>query len=239
MNRFRLLLVAIGLAVLGIVLTQPVKATIATQQAQMSVTIIVNVTPSPLAYVPHQEPGAGNMPVIASISLDRAAPPALQRAFRAENLKFAPDTSNMIAQAQVQHGVLVQAEVTPNPKATILTNNAPGSTVILNQTVGTTQQWPCVFTVTVDMITAWSLEQGITSDFASGFPGKDLANNSYVSTPRPTATPYVVYADDGSEWSLLGSGSAKTTYCVTLTLTIPTGVSGGAYVTNAIYTLFN
>jgi hypothetical protein len=238
MNRFRLLLVAVGLVMLGIVLTQPVKATIQTQQAQMAVTIIVNVSPSPVAYVPHQEPGA-NKTVIAALSLDRAAPPALQRAFRAENLQFTPDLSNVVAQAQVQHGVLVQAEVTPNPKATILTNNAPGSTVILNQYSGTTVQWACVFTVTVDMTTAWSLEEGITSDFASNFPGKDLANNTYISTPLPTATPYIVYADDGSVWSGLGSGTAKTTYCVTLTLTIPEGVAGGAYVTNAIYTLFN
>jgi hypothetical protein len=238
MNRFRLLLVAVGLVMLGIVLTQPVKATIASQQAQMAVTIIVNVSPSPLAYVPHQEPGA-NKPVIASLSLDRAAPPALRRAFRAENLQFTPDLSNVVAQAQKQGSVLVQAEVTPNPKATILTNNAPGSTVILNQYQGATVAWPCVFTVTVDMTTAWSLEQGLTSDFTTSFPGKDLANNTYVSTPLPTATPYVVYADDSSEWSLLGTGTGKTTYCVTLTLTIPASTPAGAYVTNAIYTLFN
>lgn len=238
MNRFRFLLVAIGLVMLGIVLTQPVKATIASQQAQMAVTIIVNVSPSPLAYVPHEDPGA-NKTLIASMSLDGAAPRALQRVFRAENLKFAPDMSNVVAQAQKQSGVLVQAEVSPNPKATILTNNAPGSTVILNQYAGTTVQWACAFTVTVDMLTTWSLEQGLTSDFTTSFPGKDLANNTYISTPLPTATPYVVYADDSSEWSLLGTGSVKTTYCVTLTLTIPAGVAGGAYVTNAIYTLFN
>jgi hypothetical protein len=247
MNRFRLLLVAIGLVVLGITLTEPVKATIATQQAQIGFTIIVNVTPSPmptgtplLGYAPQKASATSGRPSIGAVSLRRVTPD-LRRAFRAESLQF-DGGSTLVAQAQVQHGVLVQAEVTPNPKATILYTDVGGSystSVVLNQTAGTTAQYPCAFTVTVDMLSTWVLDEGLSADFASDFSGKDLANNTYASTPLPTSTPYVVYADDGSVWSQMATGTTKMTYCVTLTLTIPGTTDAGAYSTNAVYTLYN
>jgi len=248
MKRFQFLLILAGFVMLALVLAQPVKATIATQQAQIGFTIIVNVTPSPmpsstgLVYVPEQAPATEGRPSIGSMSARRLTS-SLARGFQAENLQF-EDDSTLVAQAQVQNPLLVQAEVTPNPKATILytdVGGTGGNSVTLNQTAGTTVQYACAFTVTVDMTTAWSLEQGLSNDFASGFPGKDLANDTYKNsaTPLPTSTPYVVYADDSSEWSLLGSGSTMTTYCVTLTLTVPGTTSEGTYSTNAIFTLFN
>jgi hypothetical protein len=252
MKRFQFLLIVAGFAILALVLAQPVKATIATQQAQIGFTIIVNVTPSPmpsatptpplLGYALQQAQSTGGRPSIGSLSLRRVTPD-LARSFHAESLQF-EGGSTLVAQAQVQHSVLVQAEVTPNPKATILytqVGGSGGSSVTLNQVAGTTEQYACAFTVTVDMVTAWSLEQGLSADFASGFPGKDLANDTYKNsaTPLPTSTPYVVYPDDGSEWSLMATGSAMTTYCVTLTLTIPGTTEEGTYSTNAIYTLFN
>jgi len=248
MKQFRLLLIVAGFVMLALVLAQPVKATISTQQAQIGFTIIVNVTPSPmpsstgLVYVPEQAPAMEGRPSIGAISARRLTP-SLARGFQAEDLQF-EGGSTLVAQAQVQHSVLVQAEVTPNPKATILYTDVggnSGSSVTLNQTAGTTVQYACAFTVTVDMTTTWVLDQGISSDFATGFPGKDLANDTYKNsaTPLPTSTPYVVYADDGSVWSQMATGTTESTYCVTLTLTVPGTTSEGTYSTNAIYTLFN
>ena len=54
MKRAQLLLVVLGIAILGIVLTQPVKATIQTQQAQIVVNVVVQVVGTPVGYVPHQ-----------------------------------------------------------------------------------------------------------------------------------------------------------------------------------------
>jgi hypothetical protein len=236
MNRLRLLFIGAAALIFGIVLAQPVLATIKTQQAQIGVTIIVNVTPSPLAYVPHQAP-AGNQPVIATAFSLHPAPSSLQHAFHAEGLHFM-GAAKTIAQAQVQNSNLVQAEVTPNPKATMLYSN--NNSVVVNAIAGTTVVIPCAFTVTVDLVAAWSLEQGVSNDFASSFPGKDLANNTYSSlaTPLPTATPYAVYADDDSVWTIIESGTSLETYCVTLTLTVPGTVSAGTYSTNAVYTLY-
>ncbi|MGA7746332.1 MAG: hypothetical protein WBA06_06640 [Candidatus Aquilonibacter sp.] len=238
MKRAQLVLVALGIAILGIVLTQPVKATIQTQQAQIVVNVVVQVVGTPIGYVPHQAPAQGGLTIASAL---RRAVPSVQRAFNAEGLHFEGDSSTLVAQAQVQHSVLVQAEVTPNPKGTILVTNVPNVTVTAapGQTVRVTPA--CSLTVTVNMTTAWSLEEGVTSDFASGFPGKDLANDTYKNsaTPLPTSTPYIVYADDGSVWSGLGSGTAITTYCVDLTVTVPLTVTDGTYVTNAVYTLFN
>jgi hypothetical protein len=250
MKRFQFFLIVAGFAILALVLAQPVKATISTQQAQIGFLIIVNVTPSPmptptpllLGYASQHAQPTGGRPSIGTVSLHRITPD-LARGFHAESLQF-EGGSTLVAQAQVQHSVLVQAEVTPNPKATILytdVGGSGGSSVTLNQIAGTTEQYPCAFTVTVDMLTTWVLDEGISSDFAGDFPGKDLANNTYnsVATPLPTSTPYVVYADDGSVWSQMATGTAKTTYCITLTLTVPGTTPEGTYSTNAIFTLFN
>jgi len=234
MKRLQLVMVALGVAVLGLLFAEPVRATIASQQAQIAVTVVVPVSGTPVAYVPHAAP-YGGQPVIASIALRRATP-SFGRVFRAEALQFDSADSDVVA--QVQNPLLVQAEVTPNPKATILYSNNPGYT-FPPVPPGSTTKETCAFTVTVDMLTTWSLEQGVGADFASGFNGNDLANNSYVSTPHPTSTPYVVYADDGKQWSLLGTGSTKTVYCIDLTVTVPPGVLDGTYTTNVVYTLFN
>jgi len=236
MNRFRLALVAAGIFVLGIVLVQPVKATISSLQSQIAITIVVNVTPSPIAYDPVAAPAARNtQPVITSSLALRAGPPALRREFAAESLQFEPG-STVVAQAQSP--LLVQAEVTPNPKATLLYSN--GGSVVINAIAGSTVQVPCAFTVTVDTTSSWSLDEGLSSDFASDFSGTTLANDTFVNsaTPLPTSTPYVVYADDGSKWSLAASGDKMTTYCVTLTLTVPGSIPGGTYSSNAVYSLY-
>ena len=237
MKRFQLLLIAVGVVILGLVFAEPVKATIASQQAQIGVTVVVPVTGTPIAYVPHQASGQSGI-VVSSLAL-RETLPSLQRTFRAESLQFDSGSSMVVAQAQVQHGVLVQAEVTPNPKATILYSNNPSYTFNPVAPGSTTQTTGCAFTVTVDMTSTFSLEQGVAASFSGNFPGTDLANNTYITTPQPTSTPYVNYATDGSEWSLLGTGTAKTVYCIQLTVTVPPGVTDGTYTTNVIYTLFN
>ena len=243
MKRLQVLLVAIGVAAISILLTRPVLATISTLQDQIGITIVVNVAASPIGYLPHQSPAGGNQSVITAVSLHRIAP-SLARGFQAEGLHFERNGSVVIAQAQVQHSTLVQAEVTPNPKATLLYSNqgsviipaAPGSTVI----AGTTAVETCAFTVTVDTTKSWSLDEGLTSDFAAGFSGTALANNTYLNsaTPLPTSTPYVVYADDSSKWSLAGTGTAMKTYCVDLTVKVPGTVTAGSYSTNAVYSLY-
>ena len=238
MTRFRLLLAAFGVMVLSLVLLQPVRATIASQQAQIGVTIVVPVSGTPVAYDPHEAP-ASSRGITSAIALRRITP-AMASEFEAQSLHLEHD-STLIAQAQVQNSVLVQAEVTPNPKATILYSNYPSYTFNPGVAPGSTVQAACAFTVTVDMTSTWSLEEGLTSNFSSTWPGNDLSNDTYKNsaTPQPTSTPYVVYATDGSEWSLLGTGTTETTYCVTLTITVPASITDGTYSTNAIFTLFN
>ena len=244
MKRLQMLLIAAGCMMLALVLAQPVKATIQSQQMQIAVNVSVQVVGTPIVgYVPHQAPAQAGVPSIAAAL--RRATPSLARAFHAEGLHFEGD-STMVAQAQVQHSVLVQAEVTPNPKGTILVSDVPNvsMTAAPGQTV--TLMPSCYLTVSVNMSTAWSLEEGVATvltDAASGatLPGTALANNTYKNsgTPQPTSTPYIVYATDGSVWSGLASGTAITTYCVNLTVTVPASATDGTYSTDAVYTLFN
>jgi hypothetical protein len=245
MKRLQIFLIAAGFMMVALVMAQPVKATIQSQQMQIFLNISVDVVGTPIVgYVPHQAPAQAGVPSIAS-ALRRAAP-SMQRAFSAEGLHFTGDSTLVAQAAGVQHNVLVQAEVTPNPKGTILVSNVPNvsMTAAPGQTV--TVQPLCSLQVSVNMSTAWSLEEGIATDLTLGggsatLPGTALTNNTYklAATPQPTSTPYIVYATDGSVWSGLASGTAITTYCVDLTVTVPPSTTDGVYSTDAVYTLFN
>lgn len=199
------------------------------QQDQIAVYILVNVTPAPVVYRSH----------------DTGAKIALRMAMRGRGSEAFPDAFSSIAPnlvAQQQTDVRVQAEVSPNPNATLLYSNQ--AAVTINQTAGTTQSTAtCVYTVTVDTptTTLWSLDDGLGNDFENGWPGSDLANNTYLqgATPQPTSTPFVVYPDNNDTWYKFASNmTGMQTFCVTLTLTIPSNIAGGAYSTNAVYTLY-
>lgn len=195
-----------------------------TQRDQQSVYILVNVTPAPLGYRPVD---------VAARFADRAKGSAASFDV-AQSLE-------LVAQAMpTQQPVYVQAEVSPNPNATLLYSNNPS--VVINAVAGTTWSQTCAFTITAhpSATTSWHMDDGLSSDFSSSFPGADLQNNTYVSTatPKPAATPFVVYPDNNNAWYEFTTGVGPQTYCVDLKLSIPASVPQGAYSTNAVYTLY-
>ncbi len=218
-----------------------VEAALQSQQAQIAVTIIVNVTPNPLGYT--GKPAIAGNQIVATAKL-RGAPPEIERVFEAQQLHFVPKGAEIVAQAQVQHAIKVEAEVTPNPNATLLTSDASGYQVILNAEAGTPTSVPCAYHVQVKTTkTGWTLKHGLAGNFSNGgsdsFVGSSLANNSHVGpTPLPTATPFVVYSTDGGVWAVLQTNSGTQTYCVDLTLNMPITTAQGTYSSNAIYTLY-
>lgn len=206
-----------------------------TQRDQIAIYILVNVTPAPVGYLPEPAP-----------QQVAAVPMSMRVRLRAKGSGDFDDVPNlrltdgMVAQATTQSDVRVQAQVTPNPNGTMLYSNMP--TVNLNQTAGTTVTTKCAYTVTVDTTqSAWTLYDGLSNDFSgSAFPGKDLSNNTYLQagTPNPQATPFIVYSDNNNQWATATKSSLAHSYCVDLVLTIPSSVPGGAYSSNAIYTLY-
>ena len=183
------------IAFFALVLIPVVAFAIQIQRAQLGITIIVNVTPNPLGYV--RSPGATD-PIVVVARL-RGAPAGVERAFEAQQLHFLPANAATVV-AQVQHSLRVEAEITPNPTATLLTTDAPGTTVTLNAEAGVATVFPCSYHVTVDTaVTSWSLKHGLSNDFATvgnthTFLGGAVGNISYLTTPRPTSTPFAVYA---------------------------------------------
>jgi len=202
---------------------------IQTQRDQISVYVLVNVTPAPIAYDNAADADRG---------ID------VRMGLRARGSSNSVDAlpAQMVAQSTAQHGVRVQAEVSPNPNATLLYSNTPA--VTLSAVAGTTvTSPPCAYTVTVHTLatTSWTLDDGLSNDFSgAAFPGKDLANNTYpqLGAPLATATPFIVYPNNNNAWYAREKSSGVQTYCVTLTLTVPSTVPGGAYSTNAVYTLY-
>jgi hypothetical protein len=235
MTRLRLLLTIIGGLAIVLVTGQRGHASFAQiQRDQISVVVLVNVTPAPLTYDP-----------VKSEGIDRSAGIALRMQMRArgggaEGMPNFDIGDNVVAQAQ--SATRVQAEVSPNPNATLLYYNVPQVTI--NGTAGTTVVTPaCAYTITVHTTStiSWTLDDGLSNDFSGAtFPGNSLANNTYIqtATPQPTATPFVVYPNNNNSWFARAKGTGVQTYCVTLTLNIPRAVPGGAYSTNAVYTLY-
>lgn len=207
-------------------------ASIQQQRAQIEVNITINVTPNPLGYA---KPAGANSfgSVVAKLSVNHSES---AKSYRAEAISFAAG-----AVAQNQGAIKTEAEVSPNPLGTLLYSNSPG--VVLSQEAGTTVVYPCAYTVSVDTTqTNWSLDHGLYTDMqlqgggSGSWTGHDIANNSYIATPHPTSTPFVVYSD-GQNWTLLQANGGAKTYCVDLTVTIPITTAGGTYSTNAVYTL--
>lgn len=226
-----------ALAILALAWSRPSQALIQSQRDQIGVTIIVNVTPTPLAYVPQavaqtdRSSRFERLPILAKF--------ALRARGSADGLDATSvDLQNIVAQAASQNALKVQANVTPNPNATLLTSNSPSAT--LSGMAGTNVKVSCVYRINVDTtVTAWTLRQGLSSNFnGPAFPGTNLSNNSYVSpsgTPNPTFTPFVVYP---SAWTVLSSGGGAKTYCIDLQVSIPSNTPQGSYSSNAIYTLY-
>lgn len=208
----RLLWIAFVFALIAVA-TAPVLAVLVKTQDQIAVTIVVNVTPAPIAAHATSH-GWGSGRDVDALSL-----------------------AMHVAANSPQQAVRVEADVTPNPNATELYSDQP--VVTLNGTAGTLVNVPCAYHVTVDKAATvhWQLDHGLTNDFAPAFPGRDLANNTYVSAPNPTATPFAVYADDGGTWTLVAASTGMKTYCVDLTVNVPAAAAGGTYSTNAVYTL--
>lgn len=219
----------VALIALGLALATNALAGFTTQRDQIAVAIVVNVTPAPVAYdrLPATEMRA---PMVARLGL---------RAARGSDRVVDAYAGDLVAQSTGQSALKVQAEVSPNPNATLLYTDQ--SSIVLSGTAGTTVTQSCAYHVNVHTtITSWTLDDGVSNDFSGVFVGGDLANNTYNvnATPQPTSTPFVVYADDGNHWALRVSAGTIQSYCVDLTLKIPGSIPGGTYSTNAVYTLY-
>lgn len=228
MKMLRAAFVLIAAIAVALTASSRVKASfVQKQQDYISVVVLVNVTPAAVGYRSWQK--AGN------ISMRMALRGRGSDRFT-DFVRYVPKTEV----AQQQADVRVQAEVSPNPKGTMLYYNTPQ--VVFNQVAGTTQTKSCAYTITVDTpsTTSWTLDDGLSNDFGNGFSGNNLLNNTYVqaATPLPTSTPFIVYPDNNSTWNTKEKSSGMHTYCVDLTLTIPAAAGSGAYSTNAVYTLF-
>ncbi len=229
MNRLQRLLLALGLVVGALICLSPHShaAMGQMQRDQISVAVVVNVTPAPIVYAP----AAGQTSAVAASVTLREAKGSAQNVDA-----FELRGGDLIAQTSQQKALKVTAQVTPNPNATLLYSNLPS--VTMTGTAGTTITQSCIYTITVHTtITTWTLRHGLASDFTTSFAGTNLANNSYIqgATPQPTSTPFVVYP---TGWAVLDSKGGIQTYCVDLTLSIPSSVPGGTYSTNAVYTLY-
>lgn len=213
-------------ACVAVVGSSPVLASLVQQRDQIAITVVINVTPAPVVMAGSTVPGdvAARLHREARGSADEVAVSGQVR-------------QTVVAQATAQKAIRVEADVSPNPNATLLYSDLP--IVTIDATAGTTVAVPCAYHINVHTTANnWQIKHGVSNDFASGFVGGNLANDSYLATPLPTSTPFIVYATNGGVWAPLATNSGIKTYCVDLTIKVPLAVAGGAYSTNAVYTLY-
>lgn len=202
---------------------------IQTQRAQQYVAITVNVTPGPYGYGPAGSGHVGEIAYAHKHGRGGGADDAL-----APTLSAAP---RLIAQASVQQSVPVQANVSPDPMAGTFAITPNSAT--LSVQAGNSVTVSCAYQVKiVTTITLWTVDVGLANDFSGSFNGNNLAHNSYLATPKPTATPFIVYPDNNNAWAIMDKNGGNKTYCVDLTLNVPITVLGGVYSTTAVYTLY-
>ncbi|GAC1408190.1 MAG: hypothetical protein NVSMB64_16080 [Candidatus Velthaea sp.] len=205
-------------------LARPSHSATQLQRAQIGVAITVNVTPGPFGYRVNSRP---HEQLARAISIRAGAP------------------REIIAQSSSQGAVPVQANVTPNPNATLLYSNT--AAIQLSGTAGTTISKLCAFTVSIgtSIISSWTLDTALSNDFIdpSQWNGNQLSYNMLVSpvvsrpSPEPS-TAYYVYPDNNNNFAVAAHSGYVLTYCVDLFLTIPVTVRGGVYNTTAIYALY-
>jgi hypothetical protein len=235
MSRLRSLFVIVAIFALIPIAVQALQ----TQRSQIAITIIINATPNPLGMLGPPAPTSS----IAVTARLHNAPADVERRFEgeAQQLHFGASGPVQIAQSNVQHSVRVEASVAPNPLGTLLYSDQ--NSVTINAEAGIATVVPCAYHVTVHTtITGWQLKHGLSNDFSDGsghsFVGGSVANNSYIATPNPTSTPFVVYATDGGTFAVLQVNSNVQTYCVDLTVNMPIATPQGTYTSNAIYTVY-
>lgn len=215
---------ALVVVALLVTLARPSHSATQLQRSQIGVAITVNVTPGPFGY--------------------RVNPRKHERLARAIGIR-ASAPREVIAQTSSQGGVPVQANVTPNPNATLLYSNT--AAISLSGTAGTTIQQQCAFTVSVGtkIVSSWNLDAALSNDFIdpTKWNGNQLSYNMLVSpvgtrpSPEPS-TAFYVYPDNNNNFVIAAHNGYTVTYCVDLFLTIPVTVLGGVYNTTAIYALY-
>lgn len=190
-------------------------------KVQRAITLIVTVQ-APVAYAPSFGlPGIGVGSAATFASLPQSAP---------------------VLVAGTQGSVKVNANVIADPNAGLLVLNQ--TTYSMTQTSGTTVTYSCPFTFQVGepSTTSWSVDDGLASDFGSGFPAADVAWTTYKAPGPAPASPvwtnYINYYTNNNNWQQTAHATGPLTNCVDLRVTVPAGLAPGQYSATAVYSLY-
>ena len=188
-------------------------------KVQRAISLVITVQ-APVAFAPFGLPGIG-IGSAAFASLPQSAP---------------------VLVAGTQGSAKVNANVVADPNAGLLALNK--TTYGMTQTSGTTVTYSCAFTFQVGepSTTSWSVDDGLASDFGSGFPAADVAWTTYSSPgpapASPTWTNYINYYTNNNTWQLTAHAYGSLTNCVDLRVAVPAGLAPGQYSATAVYSLY-
>jgi len=138
--RLRFVLWLFFAACVVVVASGPVFASLVQQRDQIAVTVVINVTPAPVG-MRGVTPSEGAMARINREARGSADEVAVNGQIR----------QTVVAQATAQKAVRVEANVSPNPNATLLYSDQP--IVTINATAGTTVAVPCAYHVNIKTAT--------------------------------------------------------------------------------------
>lgn len=193
-------------------------------KAQRAITLIFNVQ---LVYEPFDLPSAFGMP---GVGLGMGTSPM-------------SSLRSPVTVAATQGAAKVNANVIADPNAGLLVLNK--TTYSVSQTSGTTATYSCAFTFQVGVAStlSWYVQDGLASDFGSGFPAADVAWMTYptpgTAPSPPVWTNYVNYYTNNNVWQTAARGTGPITRCVDLNVSVPAGLPTGQYSATAVYSLYD
>ena len=141
-----------------------------------------------------------------------------------------------------QGSAKVNANVIADPNANLLVLNK--TTYSLTQTAGTTVVYSCAFTfqIGVSSTIAWTLDDGLASDFGGGLTASAVAFTAYPTPGSPPASPiwtnYINYYTNNNSWQVTAHATGPTTDCIDLKVALPSSLPAGQYSATAVYSLY-
>lgn len=190
---------------------------------QISVTIIITPSPTPIAYVPSRSSGiAVELPPVQRIDAMLAYDPY--------------QLDDMVAQTNPQSSVKVQFTVKPDPTFAYF-HLIPMNTT-LNAGYGS-NTFTCVYKVFASYSTSWTITD---YTYGSNTSGGTAGLNGFPTFNYPTTsdiawlaegitTSFKAFANGGApgETTFTGAAGTSKTVCIDLSVTVPSNISAGTY----------
>ena len=229
----RLVLAALLLLAAGVALSGRNATALQSIKAYKEIVLTIQVTPSPVAYLPQTRP------VLPALASDRVQ--VADASSYDVPMGIIPPPQ-VIAQATPQGRIPVSFKTIPDPTATYL-HEVPHSTS--TSVPYGTSLWTCPYEIYAYYTTAWKVTDwgyGTVASASGSFPIENYPTASYLMWDIPSIgnNTFAAFANSGSpgQTSFSGTAGVSQQNCINLQITVPNSLAPGFYTAVIQYNLY-